>query len=210
MGNPDRLIDVAAVGLAVGRSGIHLDLQLHHIDSRSGGFVALVAQTTAATVEGLLHVVDGQHAERDGHVPLQLQLRDALRDALADEIEMTRIALHDAPEHDDGVDIGILGEELGTQRQLERTGNVLDLNVQIGTPGGPQGTHSTFQQGLCDLAVPFGHHDTEAPLYLYKQALAEQAAGNRTQAAALCERILTDYPMSMEASQAEKLLGGVN
>ena len=46
--------------------------------------------------------------------------------------------------------------------------------------------------------------------YLYKQALAEQAAGNRKQAAALCERILTDYPMSMEASQAEKLLGGVN
>jgi len=40
--------------------------------------------------------------------------------------------------------------------------------------------------------------------------LAEQAAGNRTQAAALCERILADYPMSMEASQAEKLLGGVN
>ncbi|WP_302585612.1 tol-pal system YbgF family protein [uncultured Alistipes sp.] len=81
---------------------------------------------------------------------------------------------------------------------------------------GLQGNVAVEQQAYAKAAKLFAKaakasdNNLTAPLYLYKQALAEQAAGNRTQAAALCERILTDYPMSMEASQAEKLLGGVN
>lgn len=81
---------------------------------------------------------------------------------------------------------------------------------------GLQGDVAVEQQAYAKAAKLFAKaakasdNNLTAPLYLYKQALAEQAAGNRTQAAALCERILTDYPMSMETSQAEKLLGGVN
>ena len=81
---------------------------------------------------------------------------------------------------------------------------------------GLQGDVAVEQQAYAKAAKLFAKaakasdNNLTAPLYLYKQALAEQAAGNRTQAAALCERILTDYPMSMEASQAEKLLGGGN
>ncbi len=81
---------------------------------------------------------------------------------------------------------------------------------------GLQGDVAVEQQAYAKAAKLFAKaakasdNNLTTPLYLYKQALAEQAAGNRTQAAALCERILTDYPMSMEASQAEKLLGGVN
>lgn len=81
---------------------------------------------------------------------------------------------------------------------------------------GLQGDVAVEQQAYAKAAKLFAKaakasdNNLTAPLYLYRQALAEQAAGNRTQAAALCERILTDYPMSMEASQAEKLLGGVN
>ena len=81
---------------------------------------------------------------------------------------------------------------------------------------GLQGDVAVEQQAYANAAKLFAKaakasdNNLTAPLYLYKQALAEQAAGNRTQTAALCERILADYPMSMEASQAEKLLGGVN
>ena len=74
----------------------------------------------------------------------------------------------------------------------------------------PHGTGKTQRVLVFAKAAKASDNNLTAPLYLYKQALAEQAAGNRTQAAALCERILADYPMSMEASQAEKLLGGVN
>ena len=74
----------------------------------------------------------------------------------------------------------------------------------------PHGTGKTQRVLVFAKAAKASDNNLTAPLYLYKQALAEQAAGNRTQTAALCERILADYPMSMEASQAEKLLGGVN
>lgn len=58
-------------------------------------------------------------------------------------------------------------------------------------------------------AVSASDNNFTAPVYLYKQALTEQALGNDKQAAELFERILADYPMSTEAREAEKLLGGV-
>ena len=48
-----------------------------------------------------------------------------------------------------------------------------------------------------------------APMYLRKAGLAEQAMGNQQKAAAYYEEIMTSYPASMEARDAEKLLGSV-
>ena len=59
-------------------------------------------------------------------------------------------------------------------------------------------------------AVKASDNNLTAPMYLRKAALAEQAQGNKAAAAALLERILASYPSSMEAREAEKLLGGVN
>ncbi len=59
-------------------------------------------------------------------------------------------------------------------------------------------------------AVKASDNNLTAPMYLRKAALAEQALGHAAQAAALLERLLASYPMSMEAREAEKLLGGVN
>ena len=46
-------------------------------------------------------------------------------------------------------------------------------------------------------------------MYLRKAGLAEQAQGNEQKAAAFYEEIMTSYPASMEARDAEKLLGSV-
>ncbi len=59
-------------------------------------------------------------------------------------------------------------------------------------------------------AVKASDNNLTAPMYLRKAALAEQALGHAAQAAALLEQLLASYPMSMEAREAEKLLGGVN
>ena len=118
----------------------------------------------AAAVERLLHVVDGQHTECDRHVPLDLQLGDTLRHALANEIEMARIALDDTPERDHRVDIGIFGEKLCAERQFERPGDIFDLDVQVGASGGTQRAHGAFEKGFGDLAVPLGHDDAEPHL----------------------------------------------
>ena len=47
------------------------------------------------------------------------------------------------------------------------------------------------------------------PLYLRKAGQAEQAAGNSEQAEAYYQRIMTEYPASMEARDAEKLMGTI-
>ena len=59
-----------------------------------------------------------------------------------------------------------------------------------------------------EKAVAAADNNMTAPMYLRKAGLAEQAQGNTEKAAASYERILTSYPASMEAREAEKLLGG--
>ena len=59
-----------------------------------------------------------------------------------------------------------------------------------------------------EKAVAAADNNMTAPMYLRKAGLAEQAQGKTEKAAAYYERILTSYPASMEAREAEKLLGG--
>lgn len=56
-------------------------------------------------------------------------------------------------------------------------------------------------------AVKAADNNWTAPMYLRKAGLAEQAQGNEAAAAALYEQILNTYPASVEAREAEKLLG---
>ncbi len=60
-----------------------------------------------------------------------------------------------------------------------------------------------------EKAVKAADNNMTAPMYLRKAGLAEQAQGNKAAAAAYYEQILTSYPASMEARDAEKLLGSV-
>lgn len=60
-----------------------------------------------------------------------------------------------------------------------------------------------------EKAVKAADNNLTAPMYLRKAGLAEQAQGNAERAEAFYQRILTSYPASMEAREAEKLLGTV-
>lgn len=62
---------------------------------------------------------------------------------------------------------------------------------------------------LFEKAAKVSDNNLTAPMYLRKAGLAEQAMGNAQKAAAFYEQILTSYPASMEAREAEKLLGSV-
>ena len=85
-----------------------------------------------------------------------------------------------------------------------------------GLPGALQGDVAV-EQGNYAAAVKFyekavkaADNNMTAPLYLRKAGLAEKAQGNNERAAALFQRILDNYPSSMEAREAEKLLGSIN
>ena len=58
-------------------------------------------------------------------------------------------------------------------------------------------------------AVKAADNNLTAPMYLRKAGLAEKAQGNTQRAAEYFERIIASYPASMDAREAEKLLGGV-
>ncbi len=60
-----------------------------------------------------------------------------------------------------------------------------------------------------EKAVKAADNNLTAPMYLRKAGLAARANGDTKQAAAYFERILADYPASMDAREAEKLLGTV-
>lgn len=58
-----------------------------------------------------------------------------------------------------------------------------------------------------EKAVAAAENNLTAPMYLRKAALAERAAGHAEKAEAYFRRIVTDYPASMDAREAEKYLG---
>lgn len=58
-------------------------------------------------------------------------------------------------------------------------------------------------------AVEAADNNVTAPLYLRKAGMAEQAAGNTEAAKKLYEQITTQYPASMEARDADKLIGSI-
>lgn len=60
-----------------------------------------------------------------------------------------------------------------------------------------------------EKAVKAADNNLTAPMYLRKAGLAARANGNAKQAVAYFERILNEYPASMDAREAEKLLGTV-
>lgn len=73
------------------------------------------------------------------------------------------------------------------------------------------------EQDKLDEAVKFYHKAVKAsdnlytaPLYLRKAGLALQAQGKNDEAVVLFEKILALYPSSIEAREAEKLIGAEN
>jgi tetratricopeptide (TPR) repeat protein len=59
-------------------------------------------------------------------------------------------------------------------------------------------------------AVKAGDDPYTTPMYLAKMGTVLAAAGQGTQAAEAWQRILDDYPMSMEAREAEKYIGAAD
>lgn len=72
-----------------------------------------------------------------------------------------------------------------------------------------QGNYSAAAN-LYKKAVAAADNNYTTPLYLRKAGIAEQLQGNKEAANAYFQQILTSYPASMEAREAEKLIGANN
>ena len=60
-----------------------------------------------------------------------------------------------------------------------------------------------------EKAVKAADNNLTAPMYVRMAGIAELAQGNEQIGGAFYEEILTSYPASMEARDAEKLLGSI-
>ncbi len=80
-----------AMRLAISRAVVH-------------GLAALVAGAGGRALECLLHRLDGQHAEDDGHAGLQARKLQAAGALAGDVLEMRRVAADDAAERHDRVE----------------------------------------------------------------------------------------------------------
>ena len=60
---------------------------------------------------------------------------------------------------------------------------------------------------LCKKAVAASENVYTAPLFLYKQLLAYVALGNKAEAQKCYDTLQAQYPMSVEAREAEKVMG---
>ncbi|MEG1622738.1 MAG: tetratricopeptide repeat protein [Alistipes sp.] len=58
-----------------------------------------------------------------------------------------------------------------------------------------------------DKAVKAADNDLTTPMYLRKAGLAERAQGNNEKAKVYFEKILSEHPASMDAREADKLIG---
>ena len=76
---------------------------LHHLDGCDGTFVAFVAKHAAAALFSLFHRVAGEQAIDDGHFAFLVQFGQALRDALADVVEVGCVATNDASDCNHGI-----------------------------------------------------------------------------------------------------------
>lgn len=86
------------------------------------------------------------------------------------------------------------------------------INAQnLGLQGDVAVAQGDYKQAvaLFNKAAAAAENNLTTPLYLRKAGQAEQAAGNVEAAAAYYERIMTEYPASMEARDAEKLMGTI-
>ena len=69
-----------------------------HFYRRFGGFASFVAGRSACAVESILQIVNRQNAENHRSVAVGVEGRNALRDTLANIVEMGCAAANDASE----------------------------------------------------------------------------------------------------------------
>lgn len=72
------------------------------VEGGYSGFAAFVAEAASGAVEGLLEVVDGEHAEDYGGVAKGVEHGYSLGGVLADVVEVGGVATYHTSDDDDG------------------------------------------------------------------------------------------------------------
>ena len=77
-----------------------------HFNGCNGTFHSFVTQFTSRSVDGLLHRIVGKYTKYNRDVECDIQLSDAVADALTNKVKMLGFSLNHRSKRDDAIYIG--------------------------------------------------------------------------------------------------------
>ena len=146
------------------RYGLFLKLpsEIYHFYRSEGKFLSFIAYAAACAGLCLLHRVDGEQAVDDGDLSLGVEGGESLGGALADVVEVGRVAANHATDGDDGIYVAALGHEGGAIDEFETAGDAAHRNAGGAHAISGEGVDRTFEEAVGDLIVPFAHDEAHA------------------------------------------------
>ncbi|DAZ96764.1 TPA: hypothetical protein N0F65_012341 [Lagenidium giganteum] len=138
--------------------------QTSHFDGRLRPLDAVVVSILgqASAVLGLLLVEHREDTEEHRHVRVELHLHDALRHSVTDVLEVHRVALDQAANAHDRIDLLRRDHTARSVWQLVRARHFEDDNVVLLNPGLEQLALAATDKRVHDLGVPLGVHNGDA------------------------------------------------
>ena len=137
-------------------------LELSHLDSVNGTFVALVAILAAAAVESLLLVVVGEQALNDRYLACSVESGDAVCHSLADIVEVRSLTAYYAAQYYHSVVAAVQYHLVGAVYQLKATRNCLYVYVLRQSAVLLKSLYGSVEQSACYLGITFSHNNAEA------------------------------------------------
>ena len=146
------------------RYGLFLKLPsvINHFYRSEGKFLSFIAYAAACAGLCLLHRVDGEQAVDDGDLALGVEGGETLGGALADVVEVGRVAANHATDGDDGIHIAALSHEGGAIDEFETAGHAAHGDARGAHAVSGERIDGTFEQAVGYLIVPFAHNDAHA------------------------------------------------
>jgi hypothetical protein len=136
-------------------------VQTYHLDGRNGCFISLVSIDASGAVESLLHIVGCEQAENYRDFSGEVQFGDTLTHALANIVEVGRVASYHASERDNGVNVAFIDQQGSSEGEFETSGDMNDGYLVGGGTFTDKRLESAVEQGFRNLRVPFGDYDSE-------------------------------------------------
>ena len=141
---------------------MELPSEIYHFYSGEGKFLPFIAYAAARAGLCLFHRVDSEQAVDDGDLALGVESGESLRGALADVVEVGRIAANYAADGYDGIYVAALGHEGGAIDEFETAGHAAHGDARGAHAVSGERIDGTFEQAVGDLIVPFAHNDAHA------------------------------------------------
>jgi hypothetical protein len=146
-------------------------VKIHQFDRRHRGFESLVTLFGACPIDGLFERVRGHDAIDYGYASLHAGLCDALGNLAGDVFKVRSLPANHRAQTDDCVELARLCHLQGQQGNLERAGNLIELDRVFTSTQTIESIKRAFNQTPGNEIVPAAGDDREAKSFRVQSSL---------------------------------------